>query len=129
MFLTPWQELPVIDTFQCSECCAIVRLPLSPTIRSVTCPRCGDVSMITDGRVRRVYPALHMRPIGTPDGVVSKWMDGRVRPVAAGMYECRFRHLEPAVLPLYWDGACFREGIGGRRVQCVGLLAWRGWLA
>ena len=116
----------MIDTFMCSECCAQVRLPLSPAIRSVTCARCGDVSFITDGKVRRVYPALHMRPVNTPDGVVSKWMDSRVRPVAAGMYECRFPQGE---LTLLWDGACFRDVGSYMRVRCATLIAWRGWLA
>lgn len=114
--------------FQCSECCASVRLPLSPAIKSVTCPRCGDVSFIRDdGSVRRVYPALHMRPNGTPDGVPSKWMSAKHRPVVPGAYDCRFRTTEPVILFLHWDGHVFRSE--GLRVQCSELLAWRGVLA
>jgi len=119
------------NSFPCSECGATVRLPYSPKITTVACGRCGDVSMITDGKVRRMYPALHMQPMSVNEPlVVSAWMPTRTRPVAPGEYQCRFRTTGDAILPLYWDGVCFRalDNVGSR-VKMGDFLTWRGVLA
>ena len=122
------------QTYCCSECSTHVQLPLSPKIKTVTCPRCGDVSMLTDGVRRRFYPALHMTPfphphIASEDDIVSAWMPTHTRPVAIGMYECRFRTTEPHVLLLKWDGIKFVDGTMDTRVAMRDFLTWRGVLA
>jgi hypothetical protein len=120
------------NTFQCSECGTTVRLPISPSIKTVTCARCGDVSMLTDGVRRRFYPALHMHPMTslTPGPelleAVSIWMPTHTRPIIPGIYECRFRTFDE-VLPLQWDGMKFVAA--GQRVRMHDFLTWRGVLA
>lgn len=118
------------ESFQCSECCATVKLPISSKIKTVTCARCGDVSLLTDGERRRFYPALHMQPLIAalqPDTVYSAWMPPHTRPVIPGAYECRFRTTEPHTLALQWDGVKFTAA--GRRVAMGDFLTWRGVLA
>ena len=116
--------------YECAECGALTFLPL--TARTVTCHRCGDVCFVTAGAVQRMYPALHMRPIDHPHGLgadypPSKWMPTHTRPVAAGMYECRFRHIEPEVVRLYWNG--WRMQHDGVPVDMSNFLTWRGVLS
>jgi hypothetical protein len=119
------------SSYQCSECCTQVSLPVSPTIKTVTCHRCGDVSTLTDGERRRFYPALHMQPMSALRvnelPVVSAWMPTNTRPVVPGTYECRFRPTGDAVLRLDWDGMKFVAA--GIRVRMHDFLTWRGVLA
>ena len=101
---------------QCTECGTRITLPSSPKITTVTCNRCGDVSMRGDGDSwRRMYPALHMYPfhclmpqgIESPEAVVSRWMPTHTRPVTPGTYQCRFRTTGEAIFSLHWDGTRF----------------------
>jgi hypothetical protein len=118
-------------SFKCTECGAVVNIPLK--LKSVTCPDCGDGSFVNDGAVRRMYPGLHMYPVDHAhshgaDYPPSKWMLPWTRPVIPGNYDVRFRHTEPAVLRLRWNGACFVTA-EGQRVQMTQFLTWRGALA
>ena len=79
---------------------------------------------------RRMYPALHMFPLTNlrdPNPTYSKWMPTRTRPVFHGEYDVRFRHTEPAVLRLMWDGRRWHSG--EQPVDSRNLLTWRGVLA
>lgn len=120
----------MLKHYACTECGHPVSLPLSESIKTVTCPRCGDVSMIHDGNVRRIYPALHMHPIDHVGelAAVSKWMPTRSRPVRPGWYDCRFRTTEPHVLRLQWDGKHWYSA-ANERVDTRQFLSWRGMLA
>lgn len=112
--------------YVCAECGASNHLPL--VVKTVTCHRCGDVCLVTDGKLTRFYPSLHMMPIDYVPAdscyAVSKWMPTHTRPVASGVYECRFRHIEPTVLRLWWNGVAFLHA--GKRVDMTQFLTWRG---
>ena len=126
--------------FKCTECGAIIRVPTA--VKTVSCRRCGDVNLVTDGQLRRMYPALHMLPVDAPrptesvpphwymqpEYPLSKWMLPWTRPVKPGNYHVRFRHLEPGVFVARWDGVCFRAP-DGQRVRMRDFLTWRGLLA
>ena len=105
--------------FECEECGAQVDAPR--VVRSVTCGHCGDVSFVTDGRVRRVYPSFGMYPIDTADGVVSKWMPTGTRPCRHGLYEVRLRAAPDVVVRAWWNLAWWSCGRD--------VLTWRGALA
>lgn len=115
--------------FSCTECSADVIVPLKVT--TVSCRRCGDVSFVNDGAPRRYYPALSMYPIDHQSdcSAVSKWMLPWTRPIRAGVYDCRFRHTEPHVIRLRWNGAGFVVPDTGERVSMRYFLTWRGMLA
>lgn len=118
-------------TFQCTECGVAVTIPLK--VKTVSCRRCGDVSFVNEGNVRRVYPALHMYPVDTKhdhgsDYPLSIWMLPWTRPVRQGFYDCRFRHTEPNVIRLWWNGVSFTTA-DGQRVSMTQFLTWRGLLA
>lgn len=56
----------------------------------------------------------------------SPWMLPQTRPLEPGVYECRFRGVEP-VLPLWWDGRGFNVSeTDSRAVQMGTFLTWRG---
>lgn len=116
--------------FRCTECGASVTVPL--TVKSVSCRRCGDVSFVNDGAVRRVYPTLHMLPVDAPrpdsDYPLSKWMLPWTRPVMPGNYHLRFRHTEPQAFVAWWDGVKFTTS-DGQRIDMRNFLTWRGLLA
>jgi hypothetical protein len=116
--------------FQCAECGVAVQIPRG--LKTVRCRRCGDSSFITDGVPRRMYPALHMHPVnydhGLKDYPSSIWMQTHTRPVRPGIYECRFRHTEPNVIPLLWNGVSFVVPSTGERVVMTQFLTWRGCL-
>lgn len=115
-------------TYQCAECGATNDLPL--TVRTITCQFCGDVCFVTDGKVSRMYPSLHMLPADTPrdpDYPLSKWMPTQTRPVLPGWYDCRFRTTGDCVLRLWWNGMWFAAS--GKRVVMDEFLTWRGVLA
>lgn len=110
------------EFYTCAECRALNRRPVS--VKTSACVRCGDVTWLHDGKWGRFYPMLHMLP-ATADGPVSKWMPGTTRPVVAGLYDTRFRHTEPTVIRLLWDGRHF-VAPDGRRVEMTQFLSWRG---
>lgn len=112
--------------FKCSECAAWVNIPRA--LKTVTCRRCGEVYFCNDGEPRKMYPALSMYPADT-DGVVSKWMPTHTRPVREGLYEARFRNIEPAVVLVVWNGVRFVVPFTGERIQMREFLTWRGVLA
>lgn len=47
--------------YVCAECGASNHLP--SLVKTVTCHRCGDVCLVTDGKLTRFYPSLHMTPV------------------------------------------------------------------
>lgn len=114
-----------MSNYVCTECGATVRIPR--VVSTVTCQRCGDVSFCDGGVARRMYPALTMCPLGTFGGVESKWMPTHTRPVRSGLYECRFRDIEPRVIVLHWNGRHFTHC--GEPVRMRHFLTWRGVLA
>lgn len=120
----------MLKSYRCCECGTSVIVP--KVVSTVTCQRCGDVSFVTDGIVRRMYPALHMYPVThqlpDPQYPFSKWMPTGTRPVVSGLYHARFRHTEPHVLTLQWTGCKFVDS-SGTRVAMSQFLTWRGVLA
>jgi hypothetical protein len=95
----------------------------------VMCNRCGETYFCNnDEPPRKFYPSLSMRPSGT-EGVASKWMLTHTRPILTGIYECRFRHTEPNVIPLMWNGASFVAPNTGERISMLNFMTWRGVLA
>ena len=116
--------------FRCTECHTNVAVPRA-ALKTATCKRCGEVYLLPSQQ--RIYPSLHMRPIDIAppaDGccAVSKWMPTETRPIEQGFYDCRFRHTEPRVFRLYWNGVTFITG-KGQRVALHNFLTWRGLLA
>lgn len=113
--------------FECVECGTGVRVP---PVATTSCRRCGTVYW-TDTR-NKFYPSMSVHPVTyTPaDGLhaTGMWMLPWTRPTRAGIYECRFRHTEPHVLRLHWDGKNFVTS-QGERVQMTQFLTWRGVLA
>lgn len=113
--------------FECTECGTGVRTPPTATM---SCRRCGTVYWTDSGN--KFYGCMSTHPIDyrAPDGFghVGCWMLPWTRPLRSGRYECRFRHTEPHVLTLLWDGATFTT-LDGKRVQMTQFLTWRGMLA
>jgi len=86
---------------------------------TVRCDRCGAVHH-ADGSV--ISP--RMLPITT--GLkMSPWMFAHTRPIEPGIYECKFRDVEP-VLTLYWNGQQFMQVVIDKPVRCATLISWRG---
>lgn len=113
---------------QCLECGRTVAVPLS--VKTVSCPRCGDAYFVNNGPPRRAYPALHMCPVDHahnegPDYPFSKWMLPHTRPIVPGVYHVRFSCTEPRVLIAHWDGGAFRTA-DGQRVCMRTFMTWRG---
>jgi hypothetical protein len=122
----------MLKSYKCCECSTSVVVP--KIVSTVSCPRCGDVSFVTDGNVRRMYPALHMRPVTHPlpdaNYPLSIWMPTRTRPIEAGLYHVRFRHTEPHAIPLHWNGYAFvAPDDYSKRIDTREFLTWRGVLA
>lgn len=118
-----------MKSFACCECGTNVVIPI--VVKTVSCRHCGDVYFIGElGNVRRVYPSLHMQPVTHPlpcsNYPLSKWMMPWTRPIRAGIYHCRFRHTEPHIIELMWQGAFFVVPSTGERVDTSHLLTWRG---
>lgn len=118
-------------TFECRHCMTVttehVRLDKREARR---CSNCGEMYWVGEGNpATPMYPALRMRPIDTVSdfGVVSPWMLPRFRPVLPGWYDCRFTHLEPERVRLWWNG--YRFTVNGRCVDMRGFLSFRGVLA
>lgn len=116
--------------FHCAECGAKITAPRARDITTVSCSNCGDVYFVgVDRPPRRFYPALHMRPITTPNAVESKWMPSHTRPIVAGDYEVKFRHTGDSVLVLTYHPGSRAFYSGTHRVNVAHLLTWRGMLA
>lgn len=106
----------------CVECGTAFAVPKS--VKTVSCRRCGCTHFADTGN--KFYPALSMHPIDTDGGVTSMWMLPYSRPIIQGLYECRFRHCEPDVVTLRWDGARFVAPRTGERIAMEQFMSWRG---
>jgi hypothetical protein len=116
-----------MSTFKCAECGVWVTLPYAKSIKTVRCHRCGTAYYCDEpGPPRKFYPALSMFPnnevVGGPS---SEWMPTHTRPVRPGLYDCRFRHIDPATIELWWDGRHFLTP-DGKRVDMSQFLSWSG---
>lgn len=118
--------------FQCADCGVWVIIP-SRSISTVSCRRCGTTYFSNHGATpSKFYPSLSMYPVDTPItpcSCVSPWMLPHTRPIRAGIYECRFRTIEPNIIPLRWNGVGFVVPDTGERVAMSHFLTWRGVLA
>lgn len=129
-YFTPWQ-VAMTTKFQCADCGVWVIIP-SRSIRTVSCRRCGTTYLCNDGGVSKFYPSLSMFPVDTPItpcSCVSMWMLPWTRPIRHGLYDCRFRTIEPNIIRLRWNGAGFVVPDTGERVAMSHFLTWRGVLA
>ena len=83
----------------------------------VRCVRCGMPHV----RGERLQPL--MLPVDRA-GRTSPWQGHHTRPPKQGMYECRFRSIEPQVSTLYWNGSRFVYQ--GQVVSMRDFMGWRG---
>lgn len=87
----------------------------------VRCQKCGSSHSLLRTEIEVINP----RPL--PLGMGAKqmpWRGAPTRPIDAGVYECRFRDIEPRILSLEWNGAAFFYQ--GQRVRMSTFMAWRG---
>lgn len=104
---------------KCARCGASINFPLQQ--QQVRCRRCGTTIRCETGNAvsKPVLPLDHGNQLGT-------WMLTHERPTMCGLYDVRYKELEPRVLQLYWDGRAFSILLGGQRVSDATLLTWRG---
>ncbi len=84
------------------------------------CTWCGTTYHVKQGQATRISPLMLPVDVGVR---LSPWYDAKYHPAVRGLYECRYREIEPAVVRLRWNGIVWEfEG-----AQVVGsMLAWRG---
>lgn len=85
------------------------------------CPQCGSTHHIKEGVATRISPL--MLPMDSAGLRVSPWYDGKYSPVVRGIYECRFRTIEPVVVLLHWNS--YFWNFNGVRLS-EHPMAWRG---
>lgn len=119
-----------MSSYNCARCGAanspsaylLQKSQLKPTPDH--CIRCGASHSLHAGSVEVISPVMRPLPDDPLPWRASPWMLPRYRPALVGLYECRFRELEPRILVLQWTGKCF--AIDGREVNCRTLMGWRG---
>jgi hypothetical protein len=118
------------ECYVCSACSTLHRFPhlaaRDPNrVHIERCSRCGAAtSFLANWGQVISWPILPLCQ-ANDRREYSMWVPAPAQPLIAGLYEARFKSLEPNTIFLNWDGRCFRAACGDR-VALNDYMGFRG---